>query len=481
VGAQLSFDVLVIGGGQAGIPLAHALAGRGRGVALAERKALGGSCVNFGCTPTKAAIASARVAHFARGGATFGLRIATVEVDFPAVLERARSILVRSRRSLESDLEGSANPKLLRGHARFSGRDADGFRLDVGGASVLAREVVIDTGTRSEIPQIEGLDAVDFLHAGNWLDRPELPSHVVFLGGGAVAFEMSQLYRRMGSRVTVLDKGEGFLHEEDEDVATYLRMLLESEGIAFQDRAAVERVEARRGGVELAVRGAYGVSALQASHLFIAAGRRPNTDDLGLETIGLAPAEDGTVPVDERLATPVRGVWAAGDVRGGPMYTHTAWDDFRVLESQMAGDGSRTTERVVPYAVFTDPELGRVGATEKSAREAGGAVRVGRFEMRDNSKARELGETDGFVKLVTGESGTILGAAVLAREGAELVHVLVALMNARAPYAVLRDAIQIHPTLAEAVQSAAAAVDTPPRGAASEARRAQPAEPASVR
>ena len=451
---QDQFDVLIIGGGQAGIPLAHGLAGAGRRVALAERKNLGGSCINFGCTPTKAAIASARVAHLARRGAEFGLKIPAVEVDFAAVLERARKIVMNFRSGLQKGFENSENPKLLRGHARFEGRDGDRFRVRVNGTIVTSDHVVIDTGTRSVIPPIEGLDGVEIIHAGNWLDRPALPEHVAMLGGGVIALEMSQFYRRVGSRVTVLEKSGQAAGHEDEDIASTLQKLLEGEGIVFRLNCPVSRVERR--GKQISVM--FGnESAVMASHVFVAAGRQPNTNDLGLEMVGVKVSDRGIVEVDERLATNVKGIWAAGDIRGGPMFTHTSWDDYRILMSQMAGDGSRTTKRVVPYAIFTDPELGVAGMTEREAKKAGKKIRIGRFEMKWNGKATEIGETEGFIKVIV-EDGTnqILGAAVLANEGGELIHLIIDVMNAQVPYTVIRDAVHIHPTLAEAVQSAVA-------------------------
>ena len=455
-----TFDFLIVGGGQAGIPLAQHLAGAGYRVALAERKDLGGSCVNFGCTPTKAAIASARVAFQARRGAVFGLRIPTVEVDFPAVLDRARSIVMQSRASLRRDFEKPDNPLLMRGHASFTGRKGGLFRLSVGDESVLARQVVLDTGTRTRLPDVEGLEKVDYLEAGNWLDRRELPEHVLFIGGGYIALEMGQFYRRMGSHVTVVDPANTALDREDPDVVHLLQRLLEAEGLEFRLGSRVTGVTAGRRGVTLHVETDGHHDAIRGSHVFVAAGRQPNTDDLGLKTVGVKVRKDGTIETDERLATSVPGVWAAGDIRGGPMFTHTSWDDFRVLVSQLTGDGTRTTRRVTPYAVYTDPELGRVGTTEAEARAAGAEVKIGRFQMRDNGKARELSETNGSVKVVVdAATNLILGAAVLSTDGSELVHLFVALMNAKAPYTVLRDSIHIHPTLAEGVQSAVASLE----------------------
>lgn len=429
------YDVVIVGGGQAGIPLAGALAKKGRKVALAERKFLGGSCVNFGCTPTKAAIASARVAHMARRAGDYGLRIPTIEVDFAAVIARARGIAEQSRNKLAGYF--SDNPELIRGHARFAGRDGARFALTIGDRRITADQVVLDTGTRSRIPNIDGLDRIDYLTSENWLYHSELPDHVAMIGGGYIGLEMGQFYRRMGSRATVWQEGPRIAPREDEEVSQEMQRFLEAEGIDFRLNSAPKSV-----------------AELGATHVFIAVGRLPNTDDLGLETVGVETVK-GIVKVDKRLASSVPGIWAAGDIRGGLMTTHTSWDDYRVLESQMAGDGKRTTDRVTPYAMFTDPELGRVGMTEREAREQGRKFRVSRFEMSWNGKATEIGETTGFIKVVLDEeTGKILGAAVLSAEGGELVHMYVDIMNADAPASIIRDAVHIHPTLAEAVQSA---------------------------
>jgi pyruvate/2-oxoglutarate dehydrogenase complex dihydrolipoamide dehydrogenase (E3) component len=450
------FDVLIIGAGQAGVPLAHALAKEGKKVAIAERRDLGGSCVNFGCTPTKAVISSARAAYLARRAAVFGVRVPTVEIDFPAVLDRARSIVMQSRASIRRSFEKPESPRLIRGHARLDGRERKLFRIRVGDERFDTRQVVLDTGTRSELTSIAGLERVPFLHAGNWLDDHRLPHHVLFAGGGYIALEMGQFYRRMGSRVTIVDHGEQVLKWEDRDVAERLQHLLESEGIQFRLGWRVTRVTGSRGRISATIEDDAGArDRIGASRLFVSAGRRPNTDDLGLETVGLEPDENGLLAVDERLATRVPGIWAAGDIRGWPMFTHTAWDDHRILFSQLLGDGERTTRRVVPHAVYTDPELGRVGATEDELRKEGRAIRVAVYEMRDNGKARERSETRGCIKVVVDtKSQKLLGAAVLASDGAELVHIFSLLMNADLPVSVLRDAVQIHPTLAEAVQGA---------------------------
>jgi pyruvate/2-oxoglutarate dehydrogenase complex dihydrolipoamide dehydrogenase (E3) component len=450
-----AYDVLIVGGGQAGIPLAYKLAAEGMSVALAERKDLGGSCVNFGCTPTKAVIASARVAYQARRASEYGLEISEVRVDFPAVLQRAKEIVDLKRGGLDKGLENADNPTLIRGHARFEGREDGGYRLRVGEKSVLARQVVLDTGTRTLLAPIEGLDKVDYVESGNWLEKTELPESLAVIGGSYIGLEMAQFYNRMGSGVTVvIGRSDHVAPREDDDVTEALHAILQEEGVEFVFCERAESVAANAGGLTLTLDGG-DPAELNVSQLFVATGRLPNTDDLGLENIGLETSKE-IIQVDERLATSIEGIWAAGDIRGGPMFTHTSWDDHRILLSQMAGDGSHTTERIVPYAIFTDPELGRVGMTEREAREAGYEVEVMSFDMqREKGKAREIGENKGLIKVVADASdGRILGAAVLTAEGAELVHVYVDLMNAGATLDVLRNALHIHPTLAEDIQSA---------------------------
>ncbi|MEO5785285.1 MAG: mercuric reductase [Casimicrobiaceae bacterium] len=457
------FDVFIIGAGQAGPTLAHDLAKAGRKVGVAERKHLGGSCVNFGCTPTKAVVASARVAHVARRASEYGIGVGAVTVHFKAVLERARRIVAESVEHLQKGFTGDDAPTLLRGHARLAGRDGETFRIEIDGKVVRAKTVVLNTGTRSLVPSIEGLDAIDFIDADHWLDQKheQLPSDLLIVGGGYVGLEMAQFYRRMGSRVTVVESSKQIMGHEDEDVARAMREMLEAEDIRFVLERRAVRFARTGQGVRTTLEGKEsngGNETLDSSHVFIALGRNPNTDDLGLDMVGVKVNDKGIVQVDERLATSTEGIWVAGDIRGGPMFTHTSWDDYRVLRSQLLGDGTRTTAgRIVPYAVFTDPELGRVGMTESEARKAGKKVKIGHFEMKSNGKARELGETRGFVKVVVDAgSERILGAAVFALEGAELVHLFVDLMNADAPFGVMRDAIHIHPTLAEGLQSAVA-------------------------
>jgi pyruvate/2-oxoglutarate dehydrogenase complex dihydrolipoamide dehydrogenase (E3) component len=320
---------------------------------------------------------------------------------------------------------------------------------------VTARDVVLDTGTRTYVPEIPGIRRVPFLHAGNWLAHETRPGHLVILGAGVIAVEMGQFYRRMGSEVTILAREDRILAGEDDDVSEEVQALLAHEGIEFRVGAATEEILADGDGVRLRLRQGKEPGEVRGSHLFVATGRQPNTDDLGLETVGVEMTKAGIVVADERLATSQPGIWVAGDIRGGPQFTHSSWDDHRILLAQMTGRGGRTTRRIVPYGVFIDPELGRVGMGEREARTSGRVYDVHRYAMHKNGRARERGTTAGFIKVIV-ERGTnqVLGATALAEQGAELIHLMVDLMNAGAPATAIRDAVHIHPTLAEAVQSA---------------------------
>lgn len=451
---EISTETAIIGGGQAGVPLARALSAAGRDVVLIERAHLGGSCVNFGCTPSKAIIASARAAADARRAGALGIRIPRVEVDFLAVMDRARALVAQSKGELDAGFEHKPHVQLVTAQGRLEGRDGGRFTIRARDTLVRAERVVLDTGSRTARPDIPGLDQAAVIDAENWIELRELPRHVLMLGGGYIALEMSQAFQRLGSAVTVLQKGAQLADREDPDVAEALQAALERDGVRVQLNTDVQRIEATAGGVR--VNTANG--PVDGSHLFLAVGRQPNTDDLGLDTIGARLGKHGVVEVDDQLRTNVPGLWAAGDIRGGPAFTHTAYDDFRVLRSQFLGDGSDSRCRVVPYAIFTEPELGRVGMSEEEARQSGRPVKVGRQEMTDSGKARELGKTDGFIKVVAdAETGAILGAAALCEQGAEVVQLFVELMNAGSTVETVRGAIHIHPTLAEAAKNAALA------------------------
>ncbi|MDB5825756.1 MAG: Pyruvate/2-oxoglutarate dehydrogenase complex dihydrolipoamide dehydrogenase component [Herminiimonas sp.] len=457
--ARDQYDVVVIGAGQAGIPLSKHLAATGKRVAIAEQEHLGGSCINFGCTPSKAAIASARVAHMARRAAEYGVTVGSVSVDFDKVMARAQGMADASRTSLERIFSADSNPALLRGHAMLTGRDGPNFLVSVGAARIIASQVVLDTGTRTQMPDVEGLDTIDALTSENWVARRSLPKQVLMIGGGYIGLEMGQFYRRMGSEVVIVQGASQIAPHEDSDIAEELQRRLEQEGIRFKMNSLVRRVRPSHQGLLVSTESAGTGEEIECTDVFVAAGRQPNTSGLGLETLGVRTSTHGLVEINDKLETNVPGIWAAGDIRGGAMFTHTSWDDFRILASQMVGDGRRTTERVIPYAIFTDPEVGRVGMTEQEARKTGREIRVGRFNFEDNGKAKEIGEAEGFIKVVVeASSGRLMGAAVLGPQASELVHLYVTLMNAQAPYTVMEDAIHIHPTLAEALQSAVAVI-----------------------
>lgn len=443
-------ETAIIGGGQAGVPLARALAGAGRSVALIERAHLGGSCVNFGCTPSKALIASAGIAADARRAADWGIRIPDVIVDFPAVMARVRRIVAASKDSLDASFAGHDNPRVIAAHARLAGRQGELFRVQAGDDLVLAERVVLNTGTRSSHPPIPGLDRVPLIDAEAWVKLEALPRRLLILGGSYIALEMAQAFRRLGSEVIVLQRGGQLMEREEAEVAEAIQQALEYDGVEVRLGIEALRAEPRPHGLALHL--AHGL--VEGTHLFVATGRLPNTDDLGLETVGLAPGEGGMLDADARLATAVPGIWAAGDIRGGPAFTHTAYADFRVLQSLFLEDGSVRRPQIIPYAMFTAPELGRVGLDEAQARRAGRAVKVARREMAASGKAAELGRTAGFMKVVLdARTDEILGATVVSTEGAEIVQLFVELMNAGGTARTMLGAVQIHPTLAEAAQS----------------------------
>ncbi len=444
-------ETAIIGGGQAGVPLARALFSAGRSIMLFERRHLGGSCVNFGCTPSKALIASARLAADARRAAELGVRIAGVEVDFPAVMARVRRIVSEAKTALDHSFGGQGQPPVIAAHARLDGKEGSRFRVRTGDRVFLAERVVLDTGTRSAIPELDGLDPSRCTTADNWVDLDELPVHLILLGGNYVAMEMAQAFRRLGAAVTIVQRSPRLVEREDPDVSDAMRDALEADGVMVVTDADAQAVEHTGAGVVLRLAD----RVLEGSHLFLATGRQPNTDSLGLETVGLEPGKGGYIEVDAALSTHTAGVYAIGDIRGGPAFTHTAYADFRVLESAFLGDGSVRRPTVIPYAMFTEPELGRVGMSEHEARESGRRIKVGRREMTESGKARELGKTAGFAKVILdASSGEILGATMLSLDGGEAVQLFTELMVAGATAQTMLNAVHIHPTLGEAAKNA---------------------------
>jgi pyruvate/2-oxoglutarate dehydrogenase complex dihydrolipoamide dehydrogenase (E3) component len=441
------FDAIVIGSGQAGNPLSQKLADQGWTVALMEKEHLGGTCVNTGCTPTKTMVASAQIAHYARHAATWGVHAGTVAVDLPMVVARKDRIVQQHRSGQERKIQERKNLHLYRGQARFIGP----HKVRVGEEVLESEHIFIDTGARPDIPRLTGLDRVDYLTNESILELRELPEHLLVLGGGYVGLEFGQMFCRFGSQVTVIHRPSQILPREDSDVALELQRSLESEGIRFVLGANTNRAEKQNSQIVLTVESRNGSETLHGSHLLVATGRRPNTDDLGLEAAGVQLTDKGFIRVNSKLETGVPGIWALGDVKGGPAFTHISYNDFQIVYANLVEGKNFTTEnRPVPYAVFTDPELGRVGLTENEAQKTGFKLKTGKIPMAWVARAIERDETAGLMKLVVdADTDRILGAAILCTAGGELVQILGAVMLTGAPYTVLKGAIYIHPTFAE--------------------------------
>jgi len=441
------YDAIVIGSGQAGNPLSQKLADLGWKVALVEKADLGGTCINTGCTPTKAMVASAQVAHYARNAARWGVRASGVAVDLAKVVERKQRIVESFRSGQQSRVEARPNLTLHRGHARFVAPR----RVRVGNQVLEGERIFINTGTRTDLPRLEGLDGVPYLTNASLMELREVPERLIVLGGGYIGLEFGQMFRRFGSEVVIVHRGAHILGREDDDVADELRKILEAEGIRFVIEAQTRYVEKKDGAIALSFNVHGRAGTVTGSHLLVATGRRPNTDDLGLEEAGIATDERGFIRVDDRLRTNVPNHWALGDVKGGPAFTHIAYNDFQIVYGNLVEKKDWTTEgRPVPYAAFTDPQLGRIGLTETEARATGRKLKIGKYPMAWIARAIERDETAGFMKVVVdADTDRILGAAILGSEGGELVQMLGALMLAGAPYTVLKGAVYIHPTLAE--------------------------------
>ena len=444
---MFKYDAIVIGSGQGGNPLCHKLADHGWTVALVEKEHLGGTCINTGCTPTKTMIASAQVAHYARHAARWGVRTGDVSVDLAKVVARKDQVVNQFRGGLERKVQQRQNLHLHRGHARF----LDPHRLRVGDHVLEGERIFINTGARPAVPPLDGLDGVPYLTNATIMELTKAPEHLVVLGGGYIGLEFGQMFRRFGSLVTVVHNGGQLLTREDADVAGDLQKALEAEGLRFVLNARTTRVEQRNGQVALTVQTGSVSETVTGSHLLVAAGRRPNSDELGLESAGVMTDDHGFIRVNNRLETGVPGIWALGDVKGGPAFTHISFNDFQIVYSTLIEGRSLTTDnRYVPYSVFTDPQLGRVGLTEKEARASGRRLKVGKIPMGWVARAIERDETAGLMKLVVdADTDRILGAAILGTEGGELVQLLGAVMLAGAPYTLLKGAVYIHPTLAE--------------------------------
>jgi pyruvate/2-oxoglutarate dehydrogenase complex dihydrolipoamide dehydrogenase (E3) component len=443
----MRFDAIVIGSGQGGNPMAYALADHGWTVALIEKAYLGGTCVNTGCTPTKTMVASAQIAHYARNGARWGVRVEGVRIDLPAIVARKTSVVEHFRTGHERSVEKRPNLHLYRGHARFIAPR----KLQITDDVIEGERIFIDVGTRPDPPKIEGLETTGYLSNESLMELQEIPEHLIVLGGGYIGLEFGQMFRRFGSRVTVVHRGSQLLAREDPDVAEALQKALEVEGVDFSMNSSAIKVEGRQGHVTVAIVTGEGTKTITGTHLLAATGRRPNTDDLGLDKTGVTLDSKGYVKVNNRLETAAPGIWALGDVKGGPAFTHISYNDYQIAYANIIDGKNLSIEnRYVPYSLFTDPQLGRVGMTEKEARATGRKLKIGTFPMARVSRAIERDETAGFMKIIVdAETDRILGASILGVEGGEVVQILGTMILANAPYKLLKGAVFIHPTLAE--------------------------------
>jgi pyruvate/2-oxoglutarate dehydrogenase complex dihydrolipoamide dehydrogenase (E3) component len=445
--APVKFDAIVIGAGQAGDPLSHGLADHGWNVALVERAQLGGTCVNTGCNPTKTMVASAQVAHYARQAARWGVRASQVSVDMPAVIARKKKVVQGGRQGLEDAVAACKSLRLYRGHARFRAAHT----IDVNGEELTSEKIFINVGARHSVPPIEGLAAAGYLTNASIMELEAIPEHLLVLGGGYVGIEFAQMFARFGSQVTIVHSGNQVLAHEDPEIAGELKKILEAEGLRFMMQVQTTRVDRSGDVTTLTLDTPQGSQKISGSHLLVATGRIPNTDDLGLAAAGIETDPRGFIRVNGRLQTTTPGVWAMGDVKGGPAFTHISYNDYQIIWANLMEGKNLTIEnRYVPYAVFTDPQLGGVGMTEKEARAKGFRLKIGAIPMTQVARAIERDETAGIMKIVVdAATDRILGASILASEGGEIVQLLGVAMMAGAPYTLLKGAVYIHPTLAE--------------------------------
>jgi pyruvate/2-oxoglutarate dehydrogenase complex dihydrolipoamide dehydrogenase (E3) component len=450
------FDAIVIGSGQGGNPLAKALAKAGRKTAVVEREHPGGTCVNEGCTPTKTMVSSARVAYLARRAADYGVDCGPVRIDMAKIRDRKRAIVQSFRDGSEKGLKATDCDALILGEASFDGPKTLRVRLKAGGERRIAADLIfLNTGLRSAVPKIDGLAEVPYLDNRSVMELGEVPRHLLVLGGGYIGLEFGQLFRRLGSAVTIVQSGPRLLAREDEDVAEEVRKLLAEDGIEVLLNSAASRVRNHEDGVALTVQTADGERLLLGSHLLLATGRVPNTDRLNLGAAGVTVDDRGYVRVNDYLETGAPGIYALGDVKGGPAFTHISYDDYRVLAANVI-DGKRTSiaGRMVPYTVFLDPQLGRIGLTEREARAQGKNIRVAKMPASAIARGLETDETRGMLKIVVdAETEQIAGAAMLAVEGGEMASMLQIAMMGKLPYTALRDAIWSHPTWSEALNN----------------------------
>jgi pyruvate/2-oxoglutarate dehydrogenase complex dihydrolipoamide dehydrogenase (E3) component len=445
-----NFDAIIIGAGQAGPALAGRLTAAGQTVALIERKLFGGTCVNTGCMPTKTLVASAYAAHLARRAADYGVTFeGPVGVDMKRVKARQQTVVRNARNGVETWLKGMKGCTVFEGHARFESATT----VRVGDAVLSAGQIFVNVGGRANIPDMPGVDRVKYLTNTDMMQVDTLPKHLVIVGGSYIGLEFAQMYRRFGAEVTMVEMGARLIQREDPEVSETIQQILEAEGITVRLNAECISFEPREGGVCVHVTCQAGEPQVVGSHVLLAVGRKPNTDDLGLEAAGVAVDKRGYITVDDQLRTSVPGIWAMGDCNGKGAFTHTAYNDFEIIAANLLdNDPRKVSDRITAYALYTDPPLGRVGMTEAEVRVTGRPALVGKRPMTRVGRAVEKGETQGFMTvLVDAETKLILGAAILGLNGDEAIHGMLDLMYAKAPYTTIQRAVHIHPTVSELI------------------------------
>ena len=451
------YDAILIGAGQAGTPLSTTLARAGWKTAIIERVHVGGTCINEGCTPTKTMVASGRVAYLARRGADYGVQTGPVTIDMTKVRQRKRDIVESFRNSGQRRIETTDGVDLLIGEASFTGPKTLELRLNNGETRELTADtILINAGARPAKPSIPGIEAVATLDSTSIMELDEIPEHLLIVGGGYIGLEFGQLFRRFGSQVTVIQRGAGLLAREDPDVAEEVANIMREDGLEILlETKPVSVKQLSAGNIQLTVQTKTGERTLNGSHLLMAAGRVPNTDWLNLDAAGIQTDKRGFIQVTDRLETNVPGIYALGDIKGGPAFTHISYDDFRIIRTNLLEKGNATIhDRLVPYTVFIDPQLGRIGLSETDARTQGRNFKIARMPMNYVARALEMGESRGFMKaVVDADTGQILGAAVLGIEGGEIMAILEVAMIGKVPYDILRDGVFAHPTLAESLNN----------------------------
>ncbi|MDR6198001.1 mercuric reductase [Siphonobacter sp. SORGH_AS_0500] len=450
------YDIIIIGAGQAGVPLAMKYAKAGQKTVLIEKELVGGSCVNYGCTPTKTMIASAQLAYKVAHGAEMGIDISGYQVNMTKIRDRKEEVVTMKRSASEEKLEELENLDLIYGNAKFTGDKTLVVRGKSGKEEALTADLIfINTGTRPSIPDVEGLSEVDYLTNKSILELTEVPDHLLIIGGGYIGMEFGQMFRRFGSEVTIVESSERLLSKEDEDVVNALESILTDEGITILKGYKLEAISKKDASIEASLASDSGEKKVSASHVLIAVGREPNSLDLGLESTGIKVDEKGYIQVNETLETSVSGIYALGEANGGPAFTHIAYDDYRIVSENLLNQGNRSTsDRPFPYCMFTDPQLGRVGLTEQEARKKGLAIQIAKMEAKSVARSQEVGETCGLWKVVLEkETGKILGAAILSSEGGEIMSFLEIAMMGNLTYEQLQNGVFAHPTYAESLNN----------------------------